>query len=145
MKRVKVNDYNVGFYFGNCCSISGVEHYSSDEEAVAKSLEELNNDKDYFAVEIKKYVGFDEKRGLWILEPIFAFNKRGEATVYAPLKRENLQNAYEKLKPLRPVYIKLKNGKWNDTIFADSLSYFLREMVNGDEIEYITNTIKLNK
>ena len=143
MKREK--NYCVSFYFSSCCSVSGSESYSSDEEAVAKSLEELNNDEGYYAVVIEKRIGFDKKRRCWISEPIFAFDKRGEATVYAPLKRENVQNAYEKLKPLRPVYIKLKNGKWNDTIFTDSLSYFLNEMVNDDEIEYITNTIKLNK
>lgn len=139
----KERNYNVSLYFSNCCSISGSECYASDEEAVAKSLEKLNNDDGYYAVTIEKYVGYDKKRGCWKLEPMFAFDKRGEATVYAPLKREEFQEVYKKLKAHRPVYIKLKNGKWNDTIFADTLSYFLRDMIDGDEIEYITNTIKL--
>lgn len=144
MKR-EIN-YRTELYFGNCCSDSAPKYFNSDEEAVAESLKELHSDEDCFAVLVGKYTGFDEKRKLWNLEPIYAFDKRGEVTISAPLERERVQEAYDKLKPFRPVYIKLKNGKWCDTIFADTLLYFLKEMANGDnEIEYITNTIKLGE
>lgn len=139
-----MKSYRIEFYFSNCCSVSSAEDYSSDEEAVAKSMKMLNDDKDYFAVLVSKYTGFDEERELWTLKPIYAFDKRGEMTVRA-LEHEQLPEVYDKLKQLRPIYIKLKNGKWNNTIFADTLSHFLQDMVRGTEIEYITNTIKLNK
>lgn len=144
MKERKTN-YRIELYFGNCCSISSPKYFGSDEEAVAKGLEELYSDKDYFAVEISKYTGFDEKRGLWNLETIYAFDKRGEVTISAPLERERAREAYDKIKPLLPVYAKLKNGKWCETIFSDELAGFINDMVNGDEIEYITNIIKLEE
>ena len=145
MKERKTN-YRVTLYFASNCSISSPKYFSSDEEAVIKGLEELSSDKDYFAVMISKYTGFDEKRGLWNSKLIYASDKRGEVTISAPLERERVQEAYDKLKPFRPVYIKLKNGKWCDTIFADTLLYFLKKMANGDsKIEYITNTIKLGE
>lgn len=134
-------DYRVEVFWGNCCSVSGFEQHPSDNAAINSALRQVGDN--CFAVLVQKYNEDADKDGWRTLTPIFSFDKRGAVTVHAPLKREDLEEAYDKLTARLPIYVKLKNGEWKDTIFKDVTRHFLKSMIAYDEIEYITNTIGL--